>query len=331
MKRRSPTLEGFKVMFRRPSLGLAEIAWRWSFGGAACGLLLLSFLEYLNTLPVSRGDMFLLRTRQPGLISRALSHILAGSGPRFVAAFVVLALTLGFAWVVVASVGRAATVRGLLGYFWRGEAERTFPFRFSAMVRLNFLRAGAMLAVLVASMGAMVLGGMASSEKNPSPGAAFLVFLAVAGLAWLAWGTVNWVLSLAGVFVVSGNRDALGAIADAVGLVRERSGAVFAASTWFGLGHIVLFFVASSVVGFPLALAGVLPRGVVLGGVLVVTLVYFAAADLLYLGRLGAYVWIVEGAGIEPEIVVLPPVIPPGTPSEHVDPDELILSDLPVS
>src|ERR1700681_1061400 len=37
MKRRSPTLEGFQVMFRLPVLGLAEIAWRWSFGLGAMG------------------------------------------------------------------------------------------------------------------------------------------------------------------------------------------------------------------------------------------------------------------------------------------------------
>ena len=69
MKQRSPTLEGFQIMFRVPLLGLAEIAWRWSFGLAAAAVLLFSLREYLDTLPVTAGDMLLLRTRQPVLMN----------------------------------------------------------------------------------------------------------------------------------------------------------------------------------------------------------------------------------------------------------------------
>ncbi len=334
MKRRSPTLEGFKLIFRRPALGVGEISWRWTFGAGATALLCFSLLEYLDTLPVSNRDLFLLRSRQPALISRAFSHILAGSGPRFMVASVVLGLTLALAWVLVASFGRAVTLKGVLGHFWTEDAGKTFPFRMRALFGLHFLRAGAVLAVLVGSIGAMVLGGMASSEKDPSPGTAFLIFLVVFALAWFVWSAVNWVLSLASIFVVINNTDTFGAIGDAVGFIRERTGAVLAASTWFGVGHIVAISVASSAVAFPLAFVGVLPGGVVFGGVLLVTLLYFAVADLLYLGRLGAYVWIVEGPAIEPIVEIttappIPPAFPP--PSDRVDPDDLILSDLPVS
>jgi hypothetical protein len=334
--KRSPTLEGFKLLFREPSLGLAEIAWRWSFGAAVAALLGFSFFEYLDTLPVSNRDLFLLRTRQPGLISRALAHILTGSGARFMAASMVLALALAFAWVIIASFGRAATLKGLLNYFWKNEAGRKFPFRMSGLVGLNFLRVGAVLAALVGFAGAMVLGGMVSSEKNPSPGAAVLVFMAVVVLVWIAWAVMNWVLSLASVFVVAGDEDTFGAIGAAVGLVRDRIGAVIASSFWFGLAHVVAIFIASSVVIFLMAFAGILPRGVAFGGVLFAGLLYFAVVDLLYLGRLGSYVWLAEGPAIEPvPEVVAPPVIQPpaySTPlSERVDPDDLILSDIPVS
>lgn len=71
MTRRSPTLEGFRAILQRPSFGLAEITWRWSFGAAAGLLLGFSFFEYLDTLPVSRGDLLLLRTAQPVLISQS--------------------------------------------------------------------------------------------------------------------------------------------------------------------------------------------------------------------------------------------------------------------
>jgi len=316
---------------------MGEISWRWSFGAGATALLCLSLLEYLDTLPVSNRDLFLLRSRQLALISRALSHILAGSGPRFIGASIVLGLMLALGWVVIASLGRAATLKGLLSYFWAEDAGKHFPFRMRALFGLNFLRAGAVLAVLVGSVGAMVLAGMASSEKNPSPGTAFLIFSIVTLTAWLVWSMMNWVLSLASMFVVINNTDTVGAIGDAVGFIREHLGAVCAVSIWFGLGHVVAISVASSAVAFPLAFIGILPGRVVFAGVLLITLLYFAVADLLYLGRLGSYVWIVEGPAIEPmpEIVTPPPAILPPIntrPSdERVDPDDLILSDLRVS
>jgi hypothetical protein len=330
MSRRSPTLEGFKLIFRRPSLGMGEISWRWTFGAGATALLCLSFLEYLDTLPVSNRDLFLLRSRQPTLISKALSHIIAGSGPRFIMAFIILGLTLVLAWVVIGSFGRAATLKGLLSYFWKENTEKTFLFRMRPLLGLNFLRAAALVAVLVGSVGAMVLGGMVSSEKNPSPGLAFLIFLAVITMAWLVWSAVNWLLSLASMFVVINNTDTFGAIGDAVGLIRERFGAVIAVSTWFGIGHVVAMSVAWSAVAFPLAFVGVLPGRIVFLAVLVIVLLYFAVVDLLYLGRLGSYIWIAEGAAIEPmPEIVLPPLFL-GPSDERVDPDDLILSDVPV-
>ena len=82
-------------MFRVPLLGLAEIAWRWSFGLAAAAVLLFSLREYLATLPVTAGDMLLLRTRQPVLMLQALSRIFQGSAPRAVARSSVLVLGTG--------------------------------------------------------------------------------------------------------------------------------------------------------------------------------------------------------------------------------------------
>jgi len=100
MKRRSPTLEGFQALFRLPALGLAEIAWRWSFGLAVTALLAFSFREYLSTLPVTAAEMFLLQTRQPALMLQVIARILQGSAPRAVTALMVLALAVTLAWIV---------------------------------------------------------------------------------------------------------------------------------------------------------------------------------------------------------------------------------------
>jgi len=336
MARRSPTLEGFKLMFRRPSFGLAEMAWRWSFGAAVTVLLGFSFVEYLDTLPVSGGDRFLLSTHHPYLVSRALAHILSGSGGRVALATALLGVSLALLWILLAGSGRAITLKALLAYLWEKHPGREFPFHLRSLLGLNFFRAGAALALLVGGVGAMVLGGMVSTKKNPAPGSAFLVFLTVGILVFLAFAVVNWFLSLASMFVVTRGRDTFGSMAAAMDFFRDHVGAVLASSTWFGLAHLVAFSVATSAVAFPLGFAGILPAGIVLAGVLVVTLLYFAVADFLYIGRLGAYVWILDGPEIDPT-----PEAPPEPPAGHgtreappieiMDPNELILSDVPVS
>jgi hypothetical protein len=337
MKSGSPTLEGFRVILRHPAFGLAEIAWRWSFG-AACWLALAYFaVEYLQTLPVTNSDLLLLRTRQPTLIAEAIAHIFRGSGLRLLEALMVLTSGLAVGWIVLGSFARGATIRALFSYFREGENSsdvQRSKLRVHSIAGLNFFRVALTVAATVGCLAALLLGAAVSPATNPAPGSAFLLFLSVILLVWLIWSVMNWFLSLAAVFVVVEGQDTFGAIASAVALCRRRAGSVLAAGTWFGLGHIAAFVLATSLVAFPLGLAGFLPAGVVLGGVLCVTLLYFAVADFLYMGRLAAYVAILELPETPMTIQPAAPLLPMSTPgvrepSSSVDRDELILGDLP--
>jgi hypothetical protein len=198
---------------------------------------------------------------------------------------------------------------------------------------------GATLAAAVGCLAAFLLSAAASRPPDPAPGSAVLIFLTVTMLVWFAWSTVNWLLSLASIFVLADAEDTFGAIAAAIDLCRARPGSVFAAGTWFGLAHITAFVLATSIVAFPLDFAPYLPTSVVLGGVLLVTLLYFAVADFLYVGRLAAYVAMVEMPDAQVSAAPASPPVPlAGTrldpnlqSSPAVDASELILSDVPAS
>src|SRR6266704_6776781 len=165
MKQPSPTLEGFRAIFRVPSLGLAEIAWRWSFAVAGGVLLIFAAFQFLDTLPVTSGDLALLRTRQPALISRAALHIFHGSAPRAIAVAIVPVLFIAIAWIVVASVGRAAGIKVLLDYFRAGRKSShatatilTFApgGRLGSVMGLNFFRVAISLAAFIGCVGALL-------------------------------------------------------------------------------------------------------------------------------------------------------------------------------
>jgi hypothetical protein len=348
MKRRSPTLEGFQTMFRLPVLGLAEISWRWTFGVAATAALLFALREYLATLPVTAGEMLLFRTRQPALILRALARIFQGSVPRAAITLIVLIVGLTLGWIVVASIGRALTLKALLeyvrslsgssigsssgssaGFRDAPDAERptnSSTRRLLSLLMLNTLRAALLLAGILSVVGAMLIAQAASSPDDPSPGRVLLIFWMLTMVIGLVCPLLNWYLSLAALFVVRDEASALGGLVKVTDLCRKRPGSLAAIATWFGIAHAVVFVVASSAAAVPLGFGELLPAGMVFGGLLMVALLYFAAADFLYVGRLAAYLSLIEQpeiefAGIEQPEPARRPVIGPS--------DDDILSDIP--
>ncbi len=357
----SPTAEGFRAAFRRPLLTFAEIMWRWVTGATVIAVFFFGLFEYLNTLPVTNGELLFLRTRQPYLVGEALAHIFRGSLSRGMMALLLAAIMLGAVWMLASAFGRIATVRGLLDYFRlraatisAGPVEdirekpaagnspagvREAPGSSSSMrglVRLNFLRLAVALAAIFGFVGAAILAGFASPDVHPRPGLAFFLFLPLAGLISLAWSSLNWLLSLAGMFAVRDGEDAMGAISAAVSFFREHTGAVCAVSTWTGLAHLVAFVGATTVISMPLGFATVVPWRLVFAAVVLLSLVYFAVADWLYMARLAGYVCIAEMP--EELLKPLPPAPLPsgGMPVAReplvqttIDRDEPILSDVP--
>jgi len=293
-------------------------------------LLVFSVFEYLDSLPVTPTDNLLLKSRHPWLIARALLHICRGSAPRLVVAFIVAAICLAVGWIVVASLGRAATLQALLEYFRSGDSaisRRTDSWRLRSLFGLSCFRVAVTLAAVVAFLAAFVLPAAALNASNRNSEVITLISLAAVSLVFLTWSVLNWLLSAATVFVVARGRDTLGALAATVDFCLARSGPVFAAGTWFGLAHLGIFAIATSIVTFPMGLAGLLPARIVLGCMLLITLLYFATVDFLYTGRLAAYVAILEWP--EPRLPAQPPspAAGPQPALGAVDPDELILSD----
>ncbi len=342
----SPTAEGFRVAFRRPLLTLGEITWRWVVSATVAALFLFGLFEYLRTLPVSRAEMFFLRSRQPYLVAQAIAHILRGSLSRAVLSLLLAALGLVLLWMLAGAFGRFVTVQWLLDYFRgrtrspsgdsqrgeRGVASNVSPGALVTLFRLNFLRVSVWLAAALALVGASIVAGFASSQAHPRPALAFLLFMPIAGLICLTWFALNWFLSLAGMFAVRDSADVIGSISAAGTFCRQRTGAVVAVSIWTGLAHLVVLVGATTVVSMPLAFAPLVPWRLALLAMIVLTLAYFVVADWLYMARLAGYVCIAEAPEewLKAPLPPPPPIIVPPAPLQtSIDHDELILSDVP--
>jgi hypothetical protein len=311
----SYTVEGFRAAFRRPSLTFAEIAWRWMVGATAAALCVFALLEYIGSLPVTSGELLLLRSKQAFLLGPVLAHILQGSLSRVFFVGLIASVALGGLWTAAASIGRAVVVGDLIGYFAeRGKDADGHPSIVSSkrpirtLISVNFLRAALALSAILALVGAAIVASFASAASDPQPVLAFAVFFTLAGLiCWACWA-LNWLLSLASIFAARDGEDALGAVSAAVTLCRERTGAVFAVSTWTGILHFAILLGAASAMSIMLGMVAVVRWRMATAGMILVALVYFAFTDWLYVARLAGYVSILALPAVPASPVPLPPV-----------------------
>jgi len=306
MSSTSPIGEGFRRAFREPAIVLAEIAWRWSFGIAAWALVITSFLAYLDTLSVTKAEMFLLRSRVPWLVADALGQIPRGSGPRLAVMSAILLVAISLIWIVLAGFGRAATLKALIGT----EA----PAPFVPQLGLNFLRAFLTLAALIGYLGALIIAGRAAAAgEEVRPGIFFVIFVVLGTAVAVVRSRLAWFISLAAISAARDGHDTFSAVKAAIGLFRRHAGQFTGVGVAFGAMHFVLsaFFTVTSLL--VLSLAGRLPVGIALLSLAAITLAYFALADALYIARLAAYVAIDEDDRRPPSAPALPepePVVP---------------------
>lgn len=283
---------GLASTFRRPAVIAAEIAWRWSFGAAAGALVTVAVLRFLATLTVTDGDLLALRSRISQLMADAILHIFEGSGPRLLRLTLIVTPAVSALWILAASAGRAATLRALLR-----DAPASFTRRHDlrSLLGVNFLRVAVSLLGVLAMVGSAILARLAATlSDEPSVLLFNVVFLGLLFLVSLSWSTLNWYLSLAPIFVVRDNRGALGAVADAVHLVRRRGGDFTSASLFYGLLKLFAIAVATVVSLVPLAFIAEWPWEVTTTLFMVITLAYLAVADVFYIARLASYLVIAE-------------------------------------
>jgi hypothetical protein len=326
MRSFSPTSQGFRTIFRRPAIPFAEIAWRWTFATAAWLLGTFFMLEYAGSLPVDALDRLLLGTQQPVLVSRAIQRIFHGSALRFTEAGIMLLAGLGIAWIVLASLGRAATLAALLEEF--GIASVAHRRTIRSLFALNFLRVAVFLAAKLAGIGAILLASWFWASTHVSVADASRVWFASVFLVWMIWTVLNWLLSTAAVFVATEQKGSLSAIASCLSFCMEHTGRVLAAGVWFGLPHFGAFIAAVMAGLTVLSTVGAWRMGPALALEFLIIGGYCAVADFLYIGRLAAYVAIVRGPEAELSGEAFP-LMPADSPSS-VDRDEVIMSDVPL-
>jgi hypothetical protein len=253
-------------------------------------------LQYLHSLTVTDSDKALLDSGIPAFMAQAVANILQGSGERLVYIILIVALAMAASWVVLAAIGRAATLRALL-------SQSTSKVR--SLIGLSFLRAALALATALAVFAAAIIAGLIAARGTEARPEVFMtIFLLLALVIVVAYSVLNWYLSLAPVFAVRDGRDGLGAVAAAFAAVRRHSGEFAKVGLAFGGVRLVVIGAFTVFSLIPLAMITQASGWLVMTAFALLALAYFAISDFLYMARLAAYVEILRP---EPEPAVEAP------------------------
>jgi hypothetical protein len=277
----SPIRAGFDAVKRVPAIAWIEITWRWSFGLIATVLLLLGARAFLAGLNLSPADEQAIRGSDPTTAAAAVAHVFQQQGvlPRFFGITAAIVIPTVLAWVTAATLGRIAVLKRLLA---------TSHVDTAAVLYLTVARA-ALLFVCIALwyLWMVVCAFVAVAGESPNyPLYVLLSFVALPVIA-IGWGLLNWILSFAPLFVA---RDGVGAMASyhsALQLARQERASFVSVTSWLGFPRLmamVLLLLFAVVALF--AIQSAVTSSILLA---LVTLVYCAFADYLYVVRLAGY------------------------------------------
>jgi hypothetical protein len=271
----SPIRDGFRATWRMPGLVPAEISWRWAVAGAFWALVLLSFVEYAASLPVSRLDWILWKIGYPPLAANAFTSTIAGSGYKMLRIAAVLVPGIAVIWTFAGALGRTATLQAITGR----------SVRFRTMLALSFLRAALALAAITSFAGVFELA--MQSSKEAANGRAVWILIPGWILVAYSWAVANWFLSFAPVIAAEGGRGVLAAISDSGRVFGERLGSFLRVNGVFGALHLLTFLFLAAAGFLALVLVGPVAGKAV--ALIVIGLLYFGLVDFLFVARLAAY------------------------------------------
>jgi len=304
----SPSRSGFAAAWRKPGLLAAEIAWRWGFGASALTIAIAAGLRLLAATPVTPGDSAAFRGRDPMLMALAILHIWQHLRLPLLRVLLITVPTITLLWIVIASIGRAITLPRLV--------EVHYDFRQRSIFAINILRAVWMLAALAACLFSVALASLTAARFSPDPYRPnlplyFLLVLVLLPTVLIAWSTFNWLLSLAPIFCVRDGAGGLDAIAEARRTVAGHRKAFSTASTLYGLLRLftLFFYVGATTTAASLA-AQILDMRAAWAIVILFSLIYFVAADFLYVARLAAYIAILRPQTEDKPQLQLPSIAP---------------------
>ena len=280
--------ESIDFLRKHPAAAGLEIAWRWMWGSTSFILAFVATKAFLAGISVSDAQAEALRGFDLPRKAQAIAELLAqgGMAERVLATLVIVLVPTTAFWVLCATVGRDLVLRQLI-------PERRASF--GAILSQNIARACLLWSALLGWFLWMVVCAMVAGVSGPvasTGGMLLYLFLAFAAMPFIfgLWGWLNWVLSLVPLIAAMEGTGATQAFRSTVKVSRARRKEFWKASGAWGIPRLIAMMALLAL----MSIAVVLPVSAGITFTVVLSLLYCAIADGLYVARLHAYLQIVK-------------------------------------
>jgi hypothetical protein len=293
--------EAFRILRNSPALWSMELLWRWSFG---LGLLALTVAAYVHLRPAlmfTEGEA--LNLQDPAAFAESATNMIAPVLPLLAKTAAQVFCVASVLWAGISALGRGVITRTIVRRFAKDYGVAIAPDapRWASFALLQCARVLMLLILVIGYLGGAYLGSLVN-EQGDNVLAASLIVLSALTFAGLVWSYVNWILSLAPIFVARDALSPLDATVEAIAFIRRRFSQLKGIAIW----NSALRGMAATVI----TLAGVftaVSRGIAPWALTVLlvleTLAYLVISDILLLVRLASYASVaVRERSIAPEL-----------------------------
>lgn len=279
--------EAFRILRASPVLWSMELLWRWSFG---LGLLALIFAACVHLRPAMLFDEGEgLNLQDPAAFAESATNMIAPVLPLLAKTTAQVFCVAAVLWAAISALGRGIITRNIVGRFAKDCGVVIAPDapRWAAFALLQCARVLMLLILVIGYLGGFFLAALLKGDGDNLIVPALIVFSSLT-LAVLLWSYVNWVLSLAPIFVARDALSPLDATVEAIAFIRRQFAQLKAVAVWNST--------LRGVVAVVLTLAGILtvafralPPMATIVLLALETLAYLVISDIFLLARLAAY------------------------------------------
>ncbi|HEY0564144.1 MAG TPA: hypothetical protein VGC88_01095 [Terriglobales bacterium] len=292
MSARSIAKAGMRDVLDRPLAITVELLWRWSFGGVATVLTALAgALSLSGAVITDQDEAALLRSGDVQTAANALISLAQQVGPAVLHQLLWLVPTLSVIWLVCATFGRAAACSALA---LRARADwgdiRLRPY-LGPVARLQAARVATLLAAIALAAGSQWMA-VSLGMRDANASLMFVVFgltlvsWSVIGGAWMA---LNLILSIAPAALIEAARPQQSAFSQILRTWQRSNSAAVGVTVRFAGYKFLTFAGAFAASIAAVGAAAFFSATFSIALLLLITLGYFAAVDVLFLARMSAY------------------------------------------
>ena len=269
-----------------PALLGMEMLWRWSFG---LGLLALTVVAYAHLRPalmVSDGEA--LNLQDPAAFAESASNLIVPMLPLLAKTAAQVFCAAAVLWAGISALGRGVITRTVVDRLAKERGVTIVPDapRWASFAMLQSARVVMLLILVIGYLGGAFLSALVGGGQNVFA-TALIIFSSLA-VSSIVWSYVNWVLSLAPLFVVRDGMSALNATVEAVDFIRRHRSQLrtiaLRNSSLRGVAAVLI-----TLAGVVTAALSGLPAWITTVLLTLETLAYLVVSDVFLLARLAAY------------------------------------------